>query len=997
MWLRVPGLTLPGLTLVRPAPPLPLRTDGSVSAAQEARSIDRRATGPVSRYGALIETVSVQAKTCCPQIELLDWKNLKGPRISGLGPVAFPSRAGGIVDYNHQPPAGGLSSTEGQTRREARPVTVILDQFIHALAESGLMSAEDVRDFLDGLPPEEQPGDGKALAKLLFRRKKLTKFQLQAVYQGKTKGLVIGNYHVLDKIGRGGMGHVYKARHKRMKRVVALKVLPSAMTKTQDAVQRFEREIEAVARLEHPNIVTAHDADEANGVHFLVMQHVKGSDLAVLIRSKGPLSVRKALDYVIQAAYGLEYAHAQGVIHRDIKPSNLLRDHQGKIKILDMGLARLEQEAVSETSVGAPSLTQSGQVMGTVDYMPPEQSMDTHKVDHRADIYSLGCTLFYLLTGRPVFSGDTLAKKIIAHREQPLPSLAILRPDVPPQLDALFQKMLAKQPEDRPSTMSDVLAELESCRTALEEGVEETITYKGDAADSDTTGTQLDLTFDRRGDDAALDHWLQEKLPSTPTHFVSKPAQQAQLNRQQIIAGSIVAGICFLLLLCGAVLLLRTPSGTLVVTVNEPDAEISIDDDDVTLGSLDRTPFEIEIAAGAHTLKVTKMGFEPYTQSVSVKSGQREVFDVNLTPLASGPTEKEKPEVESVTAEAGKSTAKPSPPAVDVVSITRRATLHDFPDQITSIAFGAKGRRLTSNGNGRGVLAVWNVADAELVQRQRAHDARVRCVALGKSIAGPNPGDGNYPQVAAGTYQRATIWTVDVGMRHTYRTDDNVWSVAFTPDGKLLATGDGKGALFLWDALSATLLWQTPTPTPKSMEFSPDGTLLFTGGDGTIIRLWDVATGDEQGRLLGHKSHVLSIDLSADGQTLASASADQTLRFWSVAARQELFAIDHPDEVLAVSLSPNASVIATGCRDGKVRLWSSHDQKLLEELDGHTGPVGCVAFSPQGDILATVGQDKTIMLWDVRIECHASRTIHADAHASLPAVSDTTITMVNDN
>ena len=156
-------------------------------------------------------------------------------------------------------------------------MTVILDQFVQSLVDSGLMTSEEIHAFIDGLPPESRPGSSEDLARLLFSRKKLTKFQAQAIYQGKTKGLVVGNYVVLDKIGSGGMGHVYKARHTRMERVVALKVLPSAVTKSPEAVKRFRREMVAAAKLNHPNIVTAFDADEANGVHFLVMEHVEAT------------------------------------------------------------------------------------------------------------------------------------------------------------------------------------------------------------------------------------------------------------------------------------------------------------------------------------------------------------------------------------------------------------------------------------------------------------------------------------------------------------------------------------------------------------------------------------------------------------------------------------------------------------------------------------------------------------------------------------------------
>ena len=490
-------------------------------------------------------------------------------------------------------------------------MTVILDQFIHTLIESGLMTKEDINIFLEGLPVDERPSDGEHLAKLLFQRKKLTKFQTQAIYQGKTKGLVIGNYVVLDKIGEGGMGHVYKARHRRMKRVVALKVLPSAMTKTREAVERFEREVEVIAKLEHTNVVTAHDADEADGVHFLVMQYVKGSDLAELVRKNGTLSVAKALDYLIQAGRGLDYAHAQGVIHRDIKPSNLLLDHQGTVKILDMGLARLEQEVGPLDSTAAASLTQSGQVMGTADYMPPEQSMDTHGVDLRADIYSLGCTLYYLLTGRAVFAGDTLAKKIMAHREKAVPSLRVLRADVPEELDVVFQKMLAKRPEDRHSKMSEVLADLGACRATVEDGVEETITYRSEASEIGTTNTQHEATVDKADDDSALERWLHEELPAGPTHFISPPRKKRQLTRQQVVIGSVAAAICFLFLCLGVIVSIGTPEGTLVVTVSEPNAEILIDNGKLTLRSPgDNGPVTVEVVKGKHTLSVKKGGFK---------------------------------------------------------------------------------------------------------------------------------------------------------------------------------------------------------------------------------------------------------------------------------------------------------------------------------------------------------------------------------------------------
>lgn len=338
-----------------------------------------------------------------------------------------------------------------------------VEDFVRTLTTSGLMSAGDVQSFLDSLPAEEKPGDAQQLAQTMFRRRKLTKFQAQAVYQGKTHGLVMGNYVILDRLGKGGMGEVYKAHHRRMDRVVALKVLPAAATKVEAAVKRFQREVKAAARLSHPNIVTAYDADEDRGVHFLVMEYVEGKDLASVIRDEGPMPLGKALDCTVQAARGLEYAHHADVIHRDIKPSNLLIDAKGTVKILDMGLARIEDRAGPDAATMDQGLTQSGEVLGTVDYMPPEQAMNTKDTDSRSDIYSLGATLYFLLTGRAMYSGNSLIERILAHREQPIPSLREARPDVPEALEGLFQRMAAKRREDRPATMTEVLAELEQC------------------------------------------------------------------------------------------------------------------------------------------------------------------------------------------------------------------------------------------------------------------------------------------------------------------------------------------------------------------------------------------------------------------------------------------------------------------------------------------------------------------------------------------------------
>src|SRR5262245_8673557 len=216
-------------------------------------------------------------------------------------------------------------------------------QFLKQLAESGLMVPEQFRELQEGLPADRLSSeDAQEFARELVRHRKLTPYQAVAIYQGKQASLVLGNYVLLEELGRGGMGMVFKAEHRRMKRVVALKMMSPAAVKSPGAVRRFRREVEAAARLRAPNIVEAHDADEARGVHFLVMEYVEGTDLSNFVKRQGPLAVEQAISCVVQAARGLAHAHSEGVVHRDIKPANLLLHKNGTIKILDMGLARID-------------------------------------------------------------------------------------------------------------------------------------------------------------------------------------------------------------------------------------------------------------------------------------------------------------------------------------------------------------------------------------------------------------------------------------------------------------------------------------------------------------------------------------------------------------------------------------------------------------------------------------------------------------------------------
>ncbi|MCH7728965.1 MAG: protein kinase, partial [Planctomycetes bacterium] len=268
---------------------------------------------------------------------------------------------------------------------------------------------------------------------------------------------VLGDYVLLGKIGAGGMGQVFKAQHRRMDRIVALKLLRPTSTEDEEAVKRFHREVRAAAKLFHPNIVTAFDAGEQDGLHYLVMEYVHGQSLSAVIQQHGPLTLEKATNVILQVATGLEYAHSREVIHRDIKPSNLILADENTVKILDMGLARIGKPSAQDDG------TATGKIIGTVSFMSPEQALNSKEVDHRSDVYSLGCTFYALLTGKPPFCGN-IVETLLAHAQQPAPSLRDEREDVPERLDQILQKMLAKDPGDRYQTMSELIADLEDCR-----------------------------------------------------------------------------------------------------------------------------------------------------------------------------------------------------------------------------------------------------------------------------------------------------------------------------------------------------------------------------------------------------------------------------------------------------------------------------------------------------------------------------------------------------
>jgi serine/threonine-protein kinase len=322
------------------------------------------------------------------------------------------------------------------------------------------------KDFADVVRASKVPSaTPRALARRMLQRGLLTVYQINQLLAGHAKDLVFGPYHVLDRLGQGGQSMVFKARHSEFQWVVALKVIRPGLLVNMEARNQFLQEMEAMARLNHPNIVQFCDADQAADTYYCAMEFVEGTDLGKIVGLSGPLPVAKACDYIRQTALGLQHAHENNLVHRDIKPVNLLlttlapeQRHaappESLIKILDWGLASLRPPGTALAGGRPEHLTKC--IIGTADYLSPEQAKNAHAVDIRADIYSLGCASFFLLAARPPFPGGSLMQKLLRHQNEQPPGLDALRPDVPPALAAIVRRMMAKRPEDRYQTPAAV-------------------------------------------------------------------------------------------------------------------------------------------------------------------------------------------------------------------------------------------------------------------------------------------------------------------------------------------------------------------------------------------------------------------------------------------------------------------------------------------------------------------------------------------------------------
>ena len=321
------------------------------------------------------------------------------------------------------------------------------EQFIEIIQKSRLVEPAALETQVQQIRSEHEgglPADPVEIAKAFQKSELLTRWHCEKLLQGKYKGFFLGKHKLLGLLGTGGMSTVYLAEHTVMKHKRAIKVLPKTKLGNSSYLARFQREAKAIASLSHPNIVKAYDIDNEKDTHYLVMEYVEGADLQTLVKRSGPLPYDLAAEYIAQAARGLQHAHEVGLIHRDVKPANILVNIDGDVKVLDLGLALFADE--SQASL---TMDYNDKVLGTADYLAPEQALNSHKVDGRADIYGLGCSLYFLLTGHPPFPDGTIAQRIAKHQKLMPEDIRKDRPDCPGELEGICVKMMQKDPKFR--------------------------------------------------------------------------------------------------------------------------------------------------------------------------------------------------------------------------------------------------------------------------------------------------------------------------------------------------------------------------------------------------------------------------------------------------------------------------------------------------------------------------------------------------------------------